>query len=266
MLIDDGWQKYRVGTEVDTEKFPDFAATAKYVKSLGLSFGLWVSDYRDRDSKDLRDMPDARLQPLLVLRRWNAGKDASGRLFAMSFASSWRDYYARDLVSLHEQYGIDYFKQDFTALIYGDLAEGHESRTKKESRLRSLRGLLAVQDAIRRQAHEVMTELTHEIYWGNPGPSCDLAVLEHATQYHTPSNDCQGELPARGKKPVTITPEEHRRLLLDGCWRVRQQFFAHRGLPLHRVEFYAIATQNYEGSLTPQVQDRQVVSMLMARP
>ena len=36
-----------------------------------------------------------------------------------------------------------YFKQDFSNIIFGDLAEGHESRTRKESLLRGLRGLLS---------------------------------------------------------------------------------------------------------------------------
>jgi hypothetical protein len=184
----------------------------------------------------------------------------------MSFASPWRDYYVRDLVGLHRRYGVNYFKQDLSALIFGDLAEGHESRTRKESLLRSLRGLLAAQDAIRQQAPEIVTELTHEIYWGNPGASCDLAVLEHATQYHTSHNGGPGVLPPRAKGAVKTTADKHRQLLLDGCDEVRLRLYAHRGLPLFRVEYYAIATQNYNGSLTPQVQARQIVSMFMGAP
>lgn len=266
LLIDDGWQKDRVGTEIDTEKFPDFAATSKFVRSLGLSLGLWVSDYRSEQSKDMQAMPDARVEPPVILPKIDLGGYRRPESFAMSFASPWREYYARDLVDFSRQYGVNYFKQDFTSLIFGDLAGTHESRTQKESILRSLRGLLAAQDAIRQQAPEIITELTHEIYWGNPGASCDLAVLKHATQYHTPINACTGELPPRGQGEVKMTSDEHRRRLLDGCYNVRQRFFAHRGLPLHRVEFYAIATQNFEGSLTPQVQDRQIASMLLGAP
>ena len=40
MLLDDGWQKGRLGTDVDTAKFPDFAATAEYIRSKGLALGL----------------------------------------------------------------------------------------------------------------------------------------------------------------------------------------------------------------------------------
>jgi hypothetical protein len=184
----------------------------------------------------------------------------------MSLAGAWREFYVRDLVRLHQQYGVDYFKQDLSALIYGDLAETHESRTKKESLLRSLRGLFAAQDAIRQSAPGIITELTHEIYWGTPGAFCDIAVLKHANQYHTPINACAGVLPPYGRKPLKLTTEEHRQLLLDGCHDFCQRFFAHRGLPLHRVELYALATQNYEGSLTPQVQDRQIASALVGAP
>jgi hypothetical protein len=33
-----------------------------------------------------------------------------------------------------------FFKQDFTNIKFGDVGEGHESRTRKESLLRGLRG------------------------------------------------------------------------------------------------------------------------------
>ena len=59
MLLDDGWQKGRLGTEVDTANFPDFAATAAFIRSKGLALGLWLSCFRDRDSRDLAAMPDA---------------------------------------------------------------------------------------------------------------------------------------------------------------------------------------------------------------
>jgi hypothetical protein len=261
LLIDDGWQKDRVGTNIDTVKFPDFAATAQYVRSLGLSLGLWVADYRSVESKDLRDMPDARIEPPLVFEVW-----PDQPRYAMSFASLWRNYYARDLVRLHEAFGVDYFKQDFCAFLYGDLAATHESRTMKESLLRSLRGLLAAQDEIRRLAPGVVTELTHEIYWGNPGASCDIAALKHATQFHTPINDCRGWLPSWGTESPSLTADKHRQLLLQSCAQIRQRFYSHRGLPLYRVEFYAAETQNFQGSLTPQIQDRQVASMLMGAP
>ena len=55
-------------------------------------------------------------------------------------------------------------------------------------------------------------------------------------------------------------------LLRRGCWLSRQRFYSHRGLPLYALEFYAAATTNHEGSMTEQVQDRQVASWLMGMP
>ncbi len=53
-LMDDGWQRDRLGTEPDRAKFPDFAATADYIRSRGLKLGLWLSCFRDANSPDLK--------------------------------------------------------------------------------------------------------------------------------------------------------------------------------------------------------------------
>ena len=258
VAFDDGWQKGRLGTQIDTRKFPDFAATAAYVHSKGLRLGLWVSCFRDPDSKDLAAMPNAASRP--AIRRLNG--------LGMSFASPWREYYARDLSGLSQQYGVTYFKQDFTDIRFGDAAEEHESRTRKESLLRGLRGLLESQDLIRRLAPSVSTELTHEIYWGTPGVPCDLAAVEHADLYHTPPNDYSGD----GNSSQLWDPAQKydtgklRQGLIDGAYHARQRFYALRGLPLEAIEYYAAASFNGSGSLTPQIQDRQIASWLMGAP
>ncbi len=259
MLLDDGWQKGRLGTEVDTVKFPDFAATSRFIREKGLALGLWVSCFRDLDSRDMRDMPDARILPELI-----RSPDLPG--LAMSFASSWRDYYVKDLVETARRYGVSYFKQDFTNIMYGDLADGHESRTRRESLLRGLRGLLAVQASLREAAPDVVNEITHEIYWGTPGVPADLAALKSTARFHIPPNECVGSDIAREFAGRKIDAEEHREALLRGCWLARQRFYSHRGLPLYPLEFYAAATTNHEGSLTADVQDRQVASWLMGAP
>ena len=252
--------KGRLGTEPDTKKFPDFADTCRYIQSRGLKLGLWLSCFRDPDSPDLRQLPDARSLPLV--------KRLGG--YAMSFASPWRDYYVDDLVRLHERYGVVYFKQDFSNIIFGDMAEGHENRSRKDSLLRSLRRLLEVQDALRRRLPGVTTQLTHEIYWNTPGVPCDLAVVKHSARYHVTPNACLGErisfrdLRAPGK--AKFDPAKIREHLVAGCFKARERFYAHRGLPLECLEFYGAATINYRGSLTPAIQDRQVCSWLMGAP
>ena len=256
--IDEGWGRGLLGTEPDLQKFPDFEATCRFVRSHGLRLGLWTSSFRQKDSKDWKEVPNS--QSLPPRKRMDA--------FGMSFASRWREYYARDLIGLHQRFGATYFKQDLTNIRFGDFAEGHESRTWKESLLRGLRGLLEAQDLIRQTASEIALELTHEIYWGTPGVPCDLAVLKHAHLYHIPPNDYSGT--GVRTEPYSeawnLDPVALERSLLEGCFHARQRLFAHRGLPLEALEYYGAATVSFKGSLTPQIQDRQICSWLMGAP
>jgi alpha-galactosidase len=259
--IDDGWQQDRLGTEAHAEKFPDFDATCRYVRDKGLKLGLWVSCFRTPDSPDFKALPEAACLPI---RHRLSG-------VGMSFASSWRDYYTEDMVRLAKRYGASYFKQDFSNIQHGDIAKGHESRTRAESLLRGLRGLLAAQDAIRRELPALNAEISHEIYWGTPGVPCDIAALKHASLFHIPPNDYSGAGPTKmafdaNAKAWNLDPQKTRDQLVRGCFNARQRFFAHRGLPLQCIEYYSAATVNIRGSLTPQVQDRQVCSWLMGIP
>jgi len=257
-LIDDGWQRDRLGTEPNPATFPDFTATAAYIRSRGLKLGLWLSCFRDANSPDLKTWPDVRSLPAVTRLGGTA----------MSFTTPWREFYAQDLARLHERYGAAYFKQDFSNVIYGDLAENHPSRTRKESLLRGLRGLLEAQDRLRALAPKVMDEMTHEIYWDTPGAPCDLAALKHAARYHVSPNACRGIVPRPkpGQAAPAIDPQKLRGELLAACYQARQIFYSHRGLPLYCLEFYGAATEDHEGSLTAEVQDRQVVSWLMGAP
>ena len=259
MLFDDGWQKGRLGTVVDTAKFPDFGATAEFVRKQGMALGLWVSCFRDRDSPDLQAMPEGRVLPELL-------RSPSLPGLGMGFASTWRDYYVKDLVALARRYGVTYFKQDFTDILYGDVAPGHVSRTRRESVLRGLRGLQTAQAMLRKAAPDVVNEITHEIYWGTPGVPADLAALKSTARFHIPPNEAIGADAPRLFAGRKGSMEEHQAELRQGCWLARQRFYSHRGLPLYPLEFYAAATTDYEGSLTPSIQDRQVASWLMGAP
>ena len=258
LLIDDGWQRDRYGTEPHPEKFPDFAATARYIRSRGLALGLWVSSYRTLPSPDLKRHPDARSLPLRLQRDG----------YCMSFASEWRKFYAADLAGLHRDYGAMFFKQDFTNIKFGDIAAGHESRTARESLLRGLRGLLESQDLIRQAAPQVLTQLSHEIYWGTPGTPCDVAMLKHAGTYHVPPNDYGGAgYQSRPFDPQwKLDPAKLHEQLLRTCYNARRRIYEHRGLPAYVIEYYGAHTLNFKGSLTPEVQDRQVCSWLGGSP
>ena len=252
LLLDSGWQKDTIGTEADPRKFPDFTATCRQLLSQGLKVGLWVSCYRTAEMPELRSAP-------LIKRDGGYG---------MSFASPWKEFYARDLARMSRTYGATYFKQDYTNIKLGDSAEGHESRTHRESFLRGLRGLLESQDLLHRYAPEVTSELTHEIYWGTPGVPCDVAALKHAAAYHIPPNEYAGVGNAKQRPGASwaCDPANLRQELISGCFNARQRFYVHRGLPLNALEYYAAHAVNFRGSLTPEVQDRQVCSWLMGAP
>lgn len=186
----------------------------------------------------------------------------------MSFASPWKKFYAADLARVSREYGATYFKQDFTNLKFGDIAEGHESRTRQESLLRGLRGLLEAQDLLRQKSPGIASQVTHEIYWGTPGVPCDVAVLKHAAAYHIPPNDYAGvgQTKMRVSEKWNMDPAQLRAQLIRGCFNARQRFYAHRGLPLYALEYYGAHAVNFRGSLTPGIQDRQICSWLMGAP
>ena len=251
--IDDGWHRGRLGTEPDTRKFPDVEQTWRYIHSRGLKLGLWLSSVRDPKSKDLQAFPDGR--SVHFVKR-NTGH-------CMAFASPWRQYYIDDLLDLHQRWGVDYYKQDFSNPIYGDVGEGHEGRTLKDSILRSLRRLLEAQDEMRRRAPNLILELTHEIYWSTPGVGGNLAVLEHASRYHMSPNRIGG-LPPKGSSQKSV--EDLRKDLIENCFFSASVSSRTAACPWYALEFYGAATASYKGSLTPELQDRQVVSWLLGAP
>ncbi len=179
-----------------------------------------------------------------------------------------REKYINEIVYLSKTFQATYFKQDLSNICYGDVARGHESRTLKESYLRGLRGLLDTQDSIHSRAPDVWLQLSHEIYWETPGPGADIAVLKHADSYHAAPNEYWGA--GNRKQPVNpgwdFNVDSLRQKLKQGAFRARDFLYRHRGLPLDRIEIFGAVTANFNGSLTPQIQDRQICSWLMGAP
>jgi len=266
LQIDAGWAKSKGyeswdcgDAEPSPVKFPDFKATCDYVLDKGLELGLWISCFRMPGAKDLQALPNAFSLP--VVRR--------GEGVGMSYASPWRAYYANDIVELSQRYGAVYFKQDLTNLKYGDINAANESRTRKESYLRALRGLLQSQRLIHERAPDVHLLLSHEIYWGTPGVPCDLAAIKNCDTFHIPPNDYSGCGPRKSRViefGADVQSRSLRRQLIQGCKNARERFYAHRGLPLYCIEYYGAATVDWQGSLTSEIQDRQVCSWLMGTP
>jgi hypothetical protein len=258
--LDEGWAKTpSPGGSEPGPGFPDFESTCAYIRSKGLQLGLWISCFRSTDSKDAAAIPDGRSLPLFTNTK---------RGYGMSFSSAWRDYFANDIVYMRDRYGMLYVKEDLTNISKGDIADSHESRTKKESLLRGLRGLLQVNRRVQEMAPDIWTQVTHEIYWKTPGPAADIAVLKYACAFHTNPNTYlgAGNASKRVSADWTFDPLKMRADLINSCWESRQRFYSHRGLPLYTVEFYAAHAVNIRGSLTTAVQDRQICSWLMGAP
>jgi alpha-galactosidase len=270
LLFDAGWAQspkpesiIPIAALPDTVKFPNFEETCKYIREKNLHIGLWVTCFRHPElSEDVKALSGGYSLPKIQREEG----------LAMSYAGPWRYYYANDLLRLHDQFHGSYFKQDLTNIKFGDFAQKHDSRSPKESLLRGLRGLFESQDIICRSNPGIQLELTHEIYWGTPGAPCDVAALKHAHYYHVPPNDYSGA--GHNKQRVSekwtdnpnYQPDKMSRQLIDGCRNARQQFYAHRGLPLQSIEYYGAATVNFKGSLTPEIQQRQICSWLMGSP
>lgn len=259
--IDDGWQRDRLGTEPHAQKFYQIDKIAGLIQEYGMDLGLWVSCYRDLNSKDVKALPNAISLPLI--------KRLGG--YGMSFASNWRNFFAQDIVFLRDKYGAKLIKEDFSNILFGDQAFGHDSRSLKESYLKGLRGLLEAQKIVKAQSPDITMMLSHEIYWGTPGVPCDLAVMKSAACYHIPPNDYSGLAQKGGPRLVSeyshlVKKENVIKEHYQGCYNARRRYYEHRGLPMHMIEYYGAASANVQGGLTTEIQDRQICSFLMGIP
>ncbi|WP_423126716.1 hypothetical protein [Gaoshiqia sp. Z1-71] len=242
------------------EKFPDLNGLSSYIRSKNMKTGLWYSVFINELQAD-KNGNEPPLFSLPLIRR------AGGLGLSLCYQKA-LEKYIDEIVYLHQTYQADYFKQDLSNLCYGDRACGHESRTLKESYLRGLRGLLATQDEIHRRAPGVWLQLSHEIYWETPGPEADIAVLKHADSYHSAPNEYWG---AGNRKQLVdgswkYNVDSLQQKLKQGAFRSRDLMYRHRALPLDRIEVFGAVTTNFSGSLTPEIQDRQICSWLMGAP
>ena len=243
-----------------SKKFPDMKGLSDYIQSKNMKIGLWYSVFINEQKADIFENEPV-LFSLPLVRR------AGGLALSFCYEKS-RKKYVDEIVYLNKTYGATYFKQDLSNICYGDFAIGHESRTKKESYLRGLRGLFATQDEILKQSPETWLQLSHEVYWETPGPAADVAVLKHVDSYHASPNEYWGA----GKRAELVNStwdfdvDILKKKLRKGAFRARNIMYNHRGLPLERIEIFGAATTNFKGSLSADIQDRQICSWLMGAP
>ncbi|MCE4565898.1 alpha-galactosidase [Maribellus sp. CM-23] len=265
--LDAGWSDTgpRGGWAVSTtnpkaKEFPDMKGLSRYIQSKNMKTGMWYSVFINEQETDI-SASEPGLFSLPLIRR------AGGLALSFCYEKS-RKKYVDEIVYLNKTFGATYFKQDLSNICYGDIARGHESRTKKESYLRGLRGLFATQDEILRQSPETWLQLSHEIYWETPGPAADVAVLKHVDSYHASPNEYWG---AGNRKTLVddtwnFDVDSLKQQLRLGAFRAREIMYNHRGLPLERIEIFGAATTNYKGSLSADILDRQICSWLMGVP
>ncbi len=240
--------------------FPEMGKLTDYFRTKDLKTGLWYSVFLNEQLAEKRGT-ERLLFSLPVIRR------AGGLGISFCYSKS-REKYTNDIVYLNKTYHADYFKQDLSNICFGDIAFGHESRSLKESYLRGIRGLFEVQDEIHRQAPDAWLQLSHEIYWETPGPAADVAVLKHVDSYHAAPNEYWGA--GNRSKLVSSTwkynVDSLKQKLIQGAFRARNLLYTHRGLPLNRIEVFGAVSTNINGSLTPEIQDRQICSWLVGAP
>ncbi len=255
---DGGWAVSTINPKV--KEFPDMKGLSEYIQSKNMKAGMWYSVFINEQETDV-SASEPGLFSLPLIRR------AGGLGLSFCYEKS-RKKYVDEIVYLNKTFGATYFKQDLSNICYGDIARGHESRTKKESYLRGLRGLFATQDEILRQSPEIWLQLSHEIYWETPGPAADVAVLKHVDSYHASPNEYWGA----GNRKILVdntwnfNVDSLKQQLRLGAFRAREIMYNHRGLPLERIEVFGAATTNFKGSLSSDVIDRQICSWLMGAP
>lgn len=255
---DGGWAVST--TNPRAKEFPDMEGLSEYIQSKNMKTGMWYSVFINEQETDI-SASEPGLFSLPLIRR------AGGLALSFCYENS-RKKYVDEIVYLNKTFGATYFKQDLSNICYGDIARAHESRTKKESYLRGLRGLFATQDEILRQSPETWLQLSHEIYWETPGPAADIAVLKHVDSYHASPNEYWGA----GNRKILVdntwnfNVDSLKQQLRLGAFRARKIMYNHRGLPLERIEVFGAATTNFKGSLSSDVIDRQICSWLMGAP
>lgn len=187
-VLDDGWFTDN-DREVDRAKFPGgLAPLAEHVRKLGLTFGLWLNVGTDYGMKRVPEEWYARRYDGKVNR---LGFDYSTAGNVLCFGSCYRDYVIKKLQALADEFGIGYFKLDFSSVAspYGILPWGchatdHKFHQGWEDSFGAIyEGMFAVRDALAASHPEVIVDFSFEAF-GNERPSIgalQLSRIHHAT-------------------------------------------------------------------------------------
>lgn len=183
-VIDDGWF---VDPEwkVDEKKFPNgLEPIADYIHDKGMLFGLWFNigtDYGNSRAHTKNDRKDI------------DGKDEvlgfSGTRNVQCLASEHREIVSDKLLDLTKQYGVDYFKMDFSSIVspYGILPPGchcedHEyHKNHADSVVAEYESMKDIREKVKKAFPDVILDFSFEAFGtGIPG----VAALQYSDLHH----------------------------------------------------------------------------------
>ena len=127
--IDDGWQGtgaregWRDWTTINSERFPKgMADLAAYIKSLGLTPGLWLAPHGQSNDKVVREHPGV----FLLKTNGSSASDTWEGRYLVDPTTDETHKYLRELFAGCSKWGYDYFKIDGQPIVVD------EYRAKKE--------------------------------------------------------------------------------------------------------------------------------------
>ena len=184
-VIDDGWF-VAPDWKVDKTKFPNgLEPIMDHIRQRNMLVGLWFNigtDYGDENTHNETYCLDARnkYSPL----------GFSGSRYTRCMASVHRDRMAEKLISLAKQYGIDYFKLDFSSisspygiLPFGCNATNHDyHKHNGDSMGAQYAGLFALRNIVKTEFPNLILDFSFECF-GHDEPS--LSALQACEINHT---------------------------------------------------------------------------------
>jgi Melibiase len=189
-VIDDGWF-INDSWKVDKEKFPNgLEVIADKVKTLGMKFGLWYNignDYGDPGTRPEDNATDFHGQPKMFGFRAEYG--------TRCMASKHRDFVIDKLSELTDQYGVDYFKLDFSSICspyamtpYGCHSTEHAyHHDYSDSVTEQYRAMTYFKDSMKKRYADLVIDFSFETF-GTEAPSIgalQLSELHHITNLNT---------------------------------------------------------------------------------
>lgn len=187
LVLDDGW--FVDGKwQVDSEKFPrGLEAVSEDVRSKGLKFGLWFNigtDYGDEGS----DAENNGLMP-------EGGVKKSGKTNVRCFASRHREAVAEKLKTLAGEYGLSYFKMDFSNIIspYGVQSAGCSStehawhRNSEDAVAEQYRSMYVLRENLKKSFPGLCLDYSFEVFGTEfPGiAGLQYSDIQHVSNLHT---------------------------------------------------------------------------------